>query len=359
MELETKPDFERALERMEAWWDGGIIDRPPVTLHVRSDADVARPQKDHADLRDAWMDVEYQVDRAEAAVTAGVYFAENFPRYMPNLGPEICATVFGCDLEFGERTSWSLPSARSCREIVSRRPDYENVYWQAIREMTDLSIERGRGRWITAMPDLHMDGDLLASLRDPQELCIDLVEDPTAVRAACDHVTEFYPALFDDIWSRIAAADQPCTTWLPYMHAKRAYATSCDFSCMISPEMFQETILPAIRREMRWLDRNIYHLDGPDALKHLDALLACEDLDAVQWVYGAGNGPAAKWIDVYRRIQAAGKGMQLAGESFEDCRTVAEQLRPEGVWLCPGGAHSREEAEAFVAWADRWAAGKA
>jgi len=360
MDLDTKPDFPEALRRFEAWWDGEIVDRPPVTLHVKRDRPPSRtpPPKQHDTLREKWLDVEYKLDCFEASLDGAVFLAETFPAFWPNLGPEVCSALFGCELKFSERSSWSIPAAESCREIADIQPDFENTYWRTILDATDLSIERGRGRWITALTDLHTNGDLLAALRDPQNLCLDLADDLDAVRAACDHVTTFYPRIHDDLWSRIAAAGQPCTTWLPTLHAGRSYATNCDFICMISPEMFQRTILPGIVEEMRYLERNIFHLDGPGALKHLDALLAQEELDAVQWVFGAGHGPAAAWPDVYQKIQAAGKSMQIPAEDLDDARAVMEHIRPEGAWFTIGGAHDRPAAEAFLRDTERWAAGK-
>lgn len=41
--------------------------------------------------------------------------------------------------------------------------------------------------------------------------------------------------------------------------------------------------------------------------------LALEALEAVQWVPGDGQPGAGHWIDVYRRIAAAGKGMWIVG----------------------------------------------
>jgi len=224
--------------------------------------------------------------------------------------------------------------------------------------MTDLSLQRGAGKWLTGITDLHTNGDLLASLRDPQALCVELVEDPDAVRAACDYVTTHYALMYDDLYAPLAAAGQPSLTWIPAPHAGRMYATSCDFICMISPAMFEATILPAIVWEMRYLDRNIFHLDGPGALVHLDRLLSLEEMDGVQWVYGAGNEPAARWIDVYRRCQAAGKCLLIYTVDLDDARAVAEAIRPEGAWFHIGGSHRRADAEAFVAWVSRWAAGK-
>jgi len=360
MELQYKADLAKVLQRFEAWWQCELIDRPLVTLGVRADASPKRPwpARQHATLRDRWMDAEYAVDCAEASMDGQAFFAESVPAYHPNLGPDVCATLFGCELEFGEQTSWSVPVAKSIRDVPRMEPDFQCLYWQTLRRMTDLSIERGKGKWITGITDLHMDGDLLAALRDPQELALDMADDLEGVAAACEHVTQFYPAIYEDLYGRIAAAAQPTTTWLPYLHAGKAYVTSCDFICMISPKMFQRAILPSIVEEMRYLERNVFHLDGPGALRHLDALLELEELDGLQWVYGAGNGPSAKWIDVYKKAQAAGKCLQIAAEDLSVARAIGEQIRPEGVWFTVSGQYGREEAQGFCRWLERWAAGK-
>lgn len=122
--------------------------------------------------------------------------------------------------------------------------------------------------------------------------------------------------------------------------------------------MFREAILPSLRREIGHMKYSLFHLDGPGALKHLDALLELDELDAVQWVYGAGAGPAARWLDVYRRIQDAGKGLQIVGYGgLDEFRAVAPYLTPQGVWFWPIGRFHRGEAEAFLRWTSDWAAG--
>jgi hypothetical protein len=329
-----------------------------VWINVGPERTPELPVKKHATLRERWFDFEYAMDLLEARLGAALFAGDAFPLYYPNLGPELCGTVFGCELEFGEETSWSVPVVKSCRDIPRLKPNLDNVYWAAIRRATAMSIERGRGKWITGLPDFHTNGDLVASLREPQEMCLDCADDLDSVRKACDCVTDFYPQMYEDLWDPISAAGQPTTTWCPVPHAGKSYVTSCDFICMISKRMFDEAILPSIVREMRYLDVNMFHLDGPGALHHLDTLLALSELNGVQWVYGAGRGPASRWIDVYKRIQAAGKCIQLNAETIEDAKTVCEHLRPEGVWVCVSG-YARAEAEAFVRWVERWGAGRA
>ena len=66
MELQYKPDIDEALGRFEAWWQGEIVDRPPVTIHVRRGKRARLPSKSHATLRDRWFDVDHNLDRFEA-----------------------------------------------------------------------------------------------------------------------------------------------------------------------------------------------------------------------------------------------------------------------------------------------------
>ena len=86
---------------------------------------------------------------------------------------------------------------------------------------------------------------------------------------------------------------------------------------MVSNAMFREFFLDELVEEADWLDRSIYHLDGPGALRHLDTLLSIDNLDGIQFVYGAGNEPASRWMAEYRRIQNAGKVLHISIDAAE------------------------------------------
>jgi hypothetical protein len=122
---------------------------------------------------------------------------------------------------------------------------------------------------------------------------------------------------------------------------------------MISKAMFDDMFLPGLRNECAHTRASIYHLDGPGALHHLDSLLGIPELNAIQWVYGAGKGPATRWLDVYRKCQAAGKSIQL-GVSLDELEIVIGNLKPEGVWLGVDGIRGREEAETVITRVSRW-----
>jgi hypothetical protein len=152
----------------------------------------------------------------------------------------------------------------------------------------------------------------------------------------------------------IREAGMPATSWLPLVHDGTYYIPSNDFSCMISKKMFDEHFLPGIRQECKFYERSIYHLDGPDAIRHLDSLLDIPELDAIQWVFGTGNEGFARWRGLYQKIQAAKKGIWLSCTPSE-LTDVFESLKPEGV--CFGdisGVRTPDEAEAVAKRIIKW-----
>ena len=79
------------------------------------------------------------------------------------------------------------------------------------------------------------------------------------------------------------------------------------------------------------------------------------ELDAIQWVPGAGNEGFQRWIPVYRKIQAAGKGIEVIC-AFQELDLVMETLDPHGLYLLVGSVPSREAALEMLARLEKWCA---
>ena len=99
-----------------------------------------------------------------------------------------------------------------------------------------------------------------------------------------------------------------------------------DFSYMISPAMFAEFVRPELQASCRRLANSFYHLDGVGQLAHLDLLLEMPELNGIQWVPGAGQPDWRHWPDVFRRIRAAGKLIQVYAWPLETLDVMADQL---------------------------------
>jgi hypothetical protein len=115
----------------------------------------------------------------------------------------------------------------------------------------------------------------------------------------------------DLFYHKLRGVGHPISTWLSLVCDEKYYIPSNDFSIMISTTMFEDIFLPGLIRECQFLDRSIYHLDGPGALRHLDCILSIPELDALQYVPGAINEGCHKWVEVYHKAQSAGKAIEV------------------------------------------------
>lgn len=106
---------------------------------------------------------------------------------------------------------------------------------------------------------------------------------------------------------------------------------------MLSPEAFAEFVVPLLGEQCAWLDYSVYHLDGTDCIRHLDHLLAIEELNAVQWSVQSRDdlpGPGdPHWYGLYKRILRAGKSVQIAGVELRQVMPLLDALGPDGVFL--------------------------
>lgn len=114
--------------------------------------------------------------------------------------------------------------------------------------------------------------------------------------------------------------------WGPGKTAK----LQCDFGALMSPTQFKEFMVEPLREQAKKLDYVVYHLDGPDNIKHLDFILDIDEIDAIQWTSGdAGpDGTLEEWDIIYDKARKAGKSLWVkvySGE-FEDWIRNAERL---------------------------------
>jgi hypothetical protein len=67
------------------------------------------------------------------------------------------------------------------------------------------------------------------------------------------------------------------------------------------------------------LDNVLYHLDGPDAIKHVDAIMEIEEIDALQWTSGdyGPDGTFEQWYEIYDKAVKAGKALWIKVYSGE------------------------------------------
>jgi 5-methyltetrahydrofolate--homocysteine methyltransferase len=121
----------------------------------------------------------------------------------------------------------------------------------------------------------------------------------------------------------------------------------CDFSYMISPQMFERFVMPDLVACCDHLENGFFHLDGRGEIPHLDLLLSIKRLRGIQWIPGDGSPTPDQWTDLLKRIIAGGKLCQVF-VSAEGARNIVRTVGGKGFLIAVQDEMRAEEAEAFL-----------
>jgi 5-methyltetrahydrofolate--homocysteine methyltransferase len=327
----------RALARNESFWKGELEEHPLLWLTVPGAVPGTPPAAPATDEQQ-WTDVDYQMARAEDALSRTHYAADALPVYNPWLGPDQFSAWLGADLSFSTRdnTSWAAPFIEDWDSHPDFRIDPGNRWWKTYLEILRASVQAGRDRWVTGYPDLHTGIDALGAMRNPERLMIDLLTVPEAVRRAMGQMTRLWKEVVDTVSGIVLPGGQGTSNWTSGWSAKRFVCVGQnDFTCLISPAMFDEFCRADNEECCRHVDWTIYHLDGPTALQHVPRLLQIPNLHCIQWIQGAGKPLPSEWTGLLKRIQDGGKtvqvmyaGMRGAGTMLHEVEVLCRELDP-------------------------------
>jgi len=349
MELSFKPDLDAALERWRAFWNKDLIKRPCVAVTAPKEGVQPVPGPPGQYLPDA--DFDQIVNQAEASMASIYYGGEAMPFFQPSFGPDQLAAFVGGQLDHSqdsESTTWSVPFVDDWRASLPLRLGQGNNTWQRMLELCRKAGEHGKDKFLVGMLDLHSNLDWLASIRGPERLCMDIIDQPDIVHKAMANVRQLYQIVYEDIYKAAGMAERGTCGFLPYFCEERYATTQCDFCLLLSPNDFGEFVLPAIEEESRFLDHSVYHYDGRGALRHFDAITGIKKLDGIQWTPSAGDKPMIEWIDLLKRFQATGKSVFVRCNP-EELKIFHRELKPNLVFYCIP-ARSEHEADQLLRW---------
>ena len=309
-------DKDRMLEVRDAhdrWWNG-TLDRPLMYLTIDNayDAPASKaPFPDQWNCCDFSISPEEVVDAVDAEFSRKEYLGDSYPWFnFAFFGPGVLAAMSGGVLDNSSGAVWFWPPEK--HELSDLHPKYdpENIYAKRIKDIYRAGLQKWEGSVIMGMPDLGGVMDVVASLRGTEDLLMDLYDEPDEVKRVIREVEVAWYDAYND-FSAVLEPQKAHTDWSGLLSNTPSYIDQCDFSYMIGNDMFREFVLDTLRKDTLTLDRTIYHLDGVGQLNHLDDILALPNLNAVQWVYGDGKPTGMNWLDVYAKIEKAGKGIML------------------------------------------------
>jgi len=314
MQLEFKPDFEEARQRWIAYWNGES-DRPLVASVVPKSG--VTPVDQPAYTSGFSGDFEPLIDQVFAWARTHEFLGEAIPFYYLEFGPDHFSSFLGADMRAHEdsgATSWLVPFVDDYYDArIEFRAD--SYWWRRTVDFIRALRAAFDGKLLIAGPTLVAGLDCLAAIRGQELLAMDLVTQPDAVKRALADVRKAYSEILDALALELDYATWGSINRHGFYSPGRTNVPQCDFSCMISGEMFAEFELPCLAHETEQLDHSCYHLDGSGAIRHLEAVCSLPRMHAIQWVPSSGRDSQRDWMDLYRKIDSLGKGQVLGGNA--------------------------------------------
>ena len=275
------------------------------------------------DMEDKYQDPQRIVDRYRFFCDTHAFLGESFPNLNVDFGPGSLAAYLGSEIGFKEDTVWFNKCLDGWDGVPKLAFDPENKWFKKHINLVKSCRQLAGNDFYVDMPDLMENIDVLASLRGAQETLFDLLDEPEKIGERIQEVTDVYYQYYDRFYDAIkddegGNAYTVFQIWGP----GRTVKLQCDFSAMMSPDDFRTYIQPSLKTQSENVDHVLYHLDGPQAIKHMDALMEIDGIDALQWTSGdAGpDGTLPDWDVIYDKAIAAGKSIWVkvySGE-FED-----------------------------------------
>ncbi|MCI8995293.1 MAG: trimethylamine corrinoid protein 2 [Lachnospiraceae bacterium] len=352
--MKYKKNWEQAQEKWKNYWKQQntgrplmcVIARKPEIEHLSSGKPVEGGCKDvicqglyyglpeelkWKTMEDKYLDPEQIVARYRHFCETHEFLGESFPNLDVDFGPGSLASYLGSDIQFKEDTVWFTPCFTDWESAPELVFDPENSWFQKHMQLVKRCRELAGDDFYVDMPDLMENMDVLASLRDSQELLCDLLEDPEEIARRIRQIDQVYYEYYDRFYDVIKDQEGGnAYTVFQIWGPGRTVKLQCDLSAMISAEAFREFIQDSLRRQAQKADCVLYHLDGPQAIRHLDALMEIEEIHALQWTSGdAGpDGTLEDWDVIYDKARAAGKSLwvKVYSGKFEDWLRHVDRL---------------------------------
>jgi len=345
-------DEEKRESIEQAWnqWWTGELERPIVTLTNPGRFTFGGKELTREYL--LAMPVDEVLDHYQSRLEGIRYYGDALPVFWFWFGPN-SSMYLGGDIKPApeHNTVWFEAGGSPTLEELHFAHDPDNIWWRRGMAVDARAVERWGDR-VSFSPRMFSGIlDTLASFRGTQELLIDLYESPDEVIRLSREITDVGIRLFQESHDIVKKGSRGTTNnWGSVWSPRGSFMLQCDLSCMISSEMFERHVMPDLDRCVRQMDHAFYHLDGEEAIHHLDSLLSLEALRGIQWVPGAGKPQASEWLPLLKRIRDGGKPSQFYVDP-EGARQIVRELGGKGfcITVVSPKPMSPEEADDFLA----------
>ena len=345
--LTHKDDWEETAKRYEAFWAKDYIDRCCLAVTI--------PRKNHLKhniarhdytLEQRYTDAnalhEAMIGRCESAE----FLCECIPGQMPFFGVAGECQYFGSVPNYAPETIWFDPILD---EPDISRLRFDRARFEPHKKLASDLVALAGNDYFVSMNDNCGIIDALAHIRGTENLLVDMLSEPDFVTEATRRITDAWIETQTEYFEVVKENNfgGSSHSWMQLWCPQRHLQLQCDYSCMISPQMYEKFVLPELEATSSAFEHCTYHLDGIEQKRHLDLILSVKNIDNIQWTRVAGQPKTSESIEALIKIQKAGKGLVLFPDR-DEIEFLMRSLSHKALQIVVGGVKDLSEAEDLV-----------
>ena len=338
------PNLDEIKRRMNAYWEREALDRCCMSISV------PQPGFNNLGRYNFYYDVEEADQYRRHFFDHHHLYGETLAFHFPYFGTSI-AEYTGCTANRVPQTTWFehwMTGEPDASEISFRSRNIYEKQKQAIKNMIELS----GGDYMVTVSDNTGIVDVLAEIRGPENLLMDMIADPEFVEESVQRLLPIYKQTQEELFSLVEENNQGSAIIWQLWAPRRLAQMQCDLSVMISNDMYNRFVMPELEELSSFLDYPLYHLDGMEQIRHLDSILSLKRLRAIQWSMVEGQPRAVEFIPVLQQIQRAGKCLVMKVLP-QDVEKLLDNLSCRGLQLIVVGVKTDEEAGELMKLAEK------
>ncbi|MEG0835080.1 MAG: hypothetical protein RR413_06510 [Christensenellaceae bacterium] len=336
--------MKKSLERYTAFWAGEALDRCCASIITPSKNSAEIVTLPYLDYTDKWMNLQRRVQEFQSNYMRFWYGADAFPIFKNNFGPSGVSVYFdGVDTTFDKDSAWYSPCIQNWNQWQPKINMHTPIA-EAIHQLRCLAVEKLDTNCFIDTPDIAGIMDSLAHMRSTENLLFDIADEEPAVENTLNTLSNLFLCLLQENYQIVKAHNNGWTAigWLQLLGYGITAHLQSDISVMISPADFMTYEYPSLKVISENVDQSVYHLDGIEQIRHLDALFSLPGLNAIEWRPVAGQPPVTDMIDVLKHIQSHGKSIVLETKP-DQVEKVLSALSCKGLFLFVTEAKSQCE----------------
>jgi len=349
--LRLKNNEEEARERSRAFWHGKSLGRPGLIVHAKDKSfkpiewKGAALSKKEADFNPEWHEWS-----CYNGLFSNKYLAEAIPSVTVNFGSHLAmlAILAGADYEYDD-SAWIVPKDNVLEiDVPKFDPNCELIkkLEDCFEKIIDVVEDKA-----AICPPIMLDAiTTLSMMHTSEELCVSLVEESEKVKRLTQDMTTLNMDWFEHFYRFLGQRGYTDnTSWYSLLSEGRMDAMQCDFSVMLSADMYEEFVLPDLKRMSAYFENGIYHHDGVEQFRFIEKIASAPKMKVIQWnPVNWQNIPPEEHLHYYKQIKELGLSLYIFTKSVDDAVYLTKKLGPDGLMLTLPMFECEEDANAAI-----------